>query len=290
METINESDGKTNKLEDANLLAPYTNLSEVSEEVNAVNDFMRSKVDHELLAKASDISIAESIKRSSEGVTTLGKKEIYNLDKKNTLENGTLYFEGKKFGTINEKTRLINIDRENGLNSKGINTFLSHTQLAPNVTYDINHGLNRTIYKTDGIGRCNSIENIAKETGNARSISDQVKALRTKSEQTTPYTNPKINDQGGHYIASCNGGIPESINIFPQAHKVNNGTFREMEKTIKKAIDQGKSVETNIAINYRALSNRPDSLTYKVQVDGGNIMEFKYDNINLTQKELNALK
>lgn len=255
-----------------------------------VTEFINTKFEQQELQNKALTSLSEAVQKPSEGITTIGKKETYPLDPRITIKNGAILYNGEKFGSINESTRVIDIDREKGIDHKGVNTFLSHTNLAPYATYNVNHGLNKTIYKTDGIGRCLNIENIAKETGNLRSINDQVKALRTKNEQTLPNTNAKINDQGGHYIAKSNGGIPESINIFPQAYQLNNSPhFKEMERTINSALGSGSTVKTNIDVHYKGLSFRPDTLAYKVQFDGGEKMEYRFENTNLTQEELNTI-
>ena len=267
-----------------------TNIGEVSPiKTKEVSDFIKTKIDHQELRNNSLKSITDSIQKSSEGYYTDGRNIKYNFEKDLSIIKNEIRFKGEKFGTIDEKTRSIQIDREKGLNSKGINTFLSHTTLAPNASYDVTHGLNKTIYNTDGIGRCKSIIDVAKETGNARCISEQVKALRTKNEQTIPNTDYRINDQSGHYIASRNGGIPESINLFPQAYKLNNSKeFKYMEKTINTAIDAGLTVKTSIEVNYQGLSFRPDSLVYKVEIDGEKMVRYKYENTNHTQKELSG--
>lgn len=284
-------DSETEKIaeNEVNLIEPSVLIGETDSSVkeNDEADIIKTKFDQQELRNMVIPSISDSVQKPSEGITTLGKKQVYPLDSQVTIEKGDLYYNGVQFGNINENTRQIYIDREKGLDQRGINSFLSHTGLAPYATYNINHGLNTTIYKTDGIGRCLSVENIAKERGNLRSENEQVRALRTKNEQTLPNTHPKINDQAGHYIASSNGGIPESINLFPQAYRVNNGSdFKNMERMSKSALKAGSTVKTSIDVNYKGLSFRPDSLKYKVQIDGGQILEYKFDNKNYTQKEI----
>ena len=84
-----------------------------------------------------------------------------------------------------------------------------------------------------------------------------------KDEDTTPNTPKQYNDEGGHILADSAGGLPESINIFPQAYCVNHSAeWRGMETKIKNAVLNGSKVVVETTFKYPNKSKRPSEYSY----------------------------
>ena len=76
-------------------------------------------------------------------------------------------------------------------------------------------------------------------------------------------------DQGGHLIASALGGAGDKINLVPMDKILNNGSWKTMETSLGKALEQGKSVSVKIDVGYPASGgNRPSSFTVNYTIDG----------------------
>ena len=81
-------------------------------------------------------------------------------------------------------------------------------------------------------------------------------------------------DQGGHLIASALGGAGDKINLVPMDKILNNGSWKTMETSLGKALEQGKSVSVKIDVGYPASGgNRPSEFRVEAKING-NIVEF----------------
>jgi hypothetical protein len=75
-------------------------------------------------------------------------------------------------------------------------------------------------------------------------------------------------DQGGHFIGRRFDGPMDDFNHFAQNGNFNNGAYKSLENSWQRAIEQGKSVEVDIAPTYPGDSLRPSSITVKQWIDG----------------------
>ena len=113
-------------------------------------------------------------------------------------------------------------------------------------------------YFTDEAGRVNKVSGELKLETKDRNIYQQGKAVEIKDGITGE-------DQGGHIIARIFNGPGEQINYIPQNAKLNNGEWKSMENTLKKALEAGKKVEVDIKIVYNKAnsSKRPEKFIFK---------------------------
>ena len=163
--------------------------------------------------------------------------------------------------------------------------------MATNATYIVKDVENTHIFYTDGQGRVVRTEHRIKEIFLQRKNTEQTKALMCKEEDMAPYNlfagtgkcaPVQIRDEGGHILADSIGGIPESINIFPQAFVINHSSkWRGMETTIKKAIKESRRVEIKTKFNFRGNNKRTNSYTYSVSIDNVTT-QFYFENKNAT--------
>jgi hypothetical protein len=86
----------------------------------------------------------------------------------------------------------------------------------------------------------------SKQSGLTVSISNPVISAVPTVQQMKKATG----DEGGHLIASAQGGAGDQINIVPQDRTLNRGAWRDMEKYLKQELDAGKSVTTKIEAGY----------------------------------------
>ena len=95
-------------------------------------------------------------------------------------------------------------------------------------------------YITDAQGRVKTVE--ADLNG--------IKMDRNEYQQGCVRKCGDVGDEGGHLIAAILGGSGDRINIVPQAQTLNRGAWRDMEKSLKQALDAGKSVTMKIEVGY----------------------------------------
>jgi hypothetical protein len=230
------------------------------------------------------------IQKSCIGKFITGEDKIFSLSKHISFDGGNIFFKGKKFATIDESSRIITVYRQKALERNGKrNPLLSHTSLASNACYIVIDGRNKHIFVTDSLGRVVSTEHKVSTITPNRIETEQTKALMCRNEDMTPYIKYagtgkrpplQIRDEGGHILADSIGGIPESINIFPQAFVVNHSSkWRGMETSIKKAIEQSKTVEVSTKFDYVGNSKRTSSYTYIVTINE-NTVQYFFENVN----------
>jgi len=235
--------------------------------------------------------IKSQLTQPATGKYITGEPKHWPFPKQISFEGNRLFYNGQAFAEINESSRHLMIDRRKGLDAKGrINPFLSHTALLSDAQYEVIDGLNRHIFYTDAKGRVHKTEHQLKQIhSQQRDNREQTKALMCKDEDMAPYNRYagtgkrpplQIRDEGGHIVADSIGGIPEAINIFPQAFAVNHSSeWRGMERSVKAALEQGQSVVIRTQFYYPSTSKRPKAYDYKVVING-NARDYSFENVN----------
>jgi len=224
--------------------------------------------------------IKKSLTQTASGKHITGEPKHWSFPIQISFEGNRMFYNGQVFAEIDEEGRHILTNRRLGLDNRGrINAFLSHTALLSSFTYKVIDGENTHIFYTDAKGRVNKTEHQLSEIHTQqRDNREQTKALMCKNEDMAPYNRYagtgkrppfQIRDEGGHIIADSIGGIPEAINIFPQAYVINHSSeWRGMEKSIKTALEQGEIVHIKTQFHYPLLSKRPKAYDYMVVIGG----------------------
>lgn len=225
------------------------------------------------------------------------KVPVFNLSKDVSLIENKLMYKGNEFGKIDPVNRVISMDRGKALNKEGLNPILSHPKLAKNYTYNVKDGNNLFKYKTNSNGDVSSIE--ADIMGKIRGERISKGAERTKTKQVkdeissrnsnlnlSDEQHKKLSDEAGHFIGDVFGGIPEVINMFPQAFKLNRGgKWKNMEKAIRNVVDNGDKVNIKIKPIYDGLTKRPTELIYEYTINGKKVIK-RFENVNYTKTEI----
>lgn len=215
----------------------------------------------------------------AKGKYITGRDRTWKFPKSLSFSGNEILYKGKAFARINESKKEIKIERRKALNSNGINPLLSHTALATNTKYNIKDGDNLHVYITDSKGRIIKTEHHIDELHSTKRVPrEQTKALMCREEDMSPYikydgtgTHPpiQIRDEGGHILADSIGGLPESINIFPQAHCINHKSeWRGMENSIQTALKAGQVVLVRTSFQFPKSSKRPRAYKYEVTING----------------------
>ena len=90
-----------------------------------------------------------------------------------------------------------------------------------------------------------------------------------------PKTPDKLSgDHAGHLFGDRFGGSGDLDNLVSQAQKVNLSSYKKLENTWAKAIEQGKKVIVDIHVNYDSGSLRPVSFDVIYTIDGIDFYEF----------------
>jgi DNA/RNA non-specific endonuclease len=76
------------------------------------------------------------------------------------------------------------------------------------------------------------------------------------------------NDQGGHFIGRRFNGPTDEINHFAQNGNFNQGTYKSLENSWERAINNGQSVRVEGTVTHQGDSLRPDTLTVRQWIDG----------------------
>jgi toxin YxiD len=81
-------------------------------------------------------------------------------------------------------------------------------------------------------------------------------------------------DHAGHLIADQFGGSRFLDNLVSQiGNTVNQSAFGKLEKTWKKALQNGESVEVKIKVNYDGNSVRPSSFDVQYKIGGADMVK-----------------
>lgn len=123
----------------------------------------------------------------------------------------------------------------------------------PNTEYE----LNGYKYKTDDKGRIVKAEGSLHLTDreNRKTINDNVDGMEE-------------GDEKGHIIGDQFDGSNLSGNLVPQSFEKNRGDYKALELKLKKALEEGKSVDVKIDIQYDKDGKRPTSITVTYTIDG----------------------
>ena len=224
-------------------------------------------------------TIQYQLKTPAKGKYISGEPITWEFPKSLSFKGNQILYHGKAFGQIHERRREIHIERQKAINSKGINPLLSHTAMATNTKYMIQDGINLHHFTTDSKGRIAQTEHQINELYAPKRVNtEQTKALMCREEDMAPYHQYEgtgkrppyqIRDEGGHILADSIGGLPESINIFPQAFCVNHSSeWRRMEKSIQTALKAGKLVKVKTVFQFAGSSKRPKAYQYEVTING----------------------
>ncbi|MDD9311759.1 DNA/RNA non-specific endonuclease [Cytobacillus firmus] len=89
----------------------------------------------------------------------------------------------------------------------------------------------------------------------------------------------KLDDEGGHLIASIFKGSGNLDNLVPMNGNLNKGEWKKLENTWAAALKQGDDVKVKITPNYKSNSQRPESFNIKYKI-GDDEWEFRrFDNV-----------
>jgi hypothetical protein len=163
--------------------------------------------------------------------------------------------------------------------------------LATNASYYVEDGANQHIFITDSMGRIIKTEHQIIELYPPKRVNtEQTKALMCREEDMAPYHKYEntgkrppfqIRDEGGHILADSIGGLPESINIFPQAFCVNHSSeWRGMEKLVQTALTAGQVAKVKTSFQFPGSSKRPKAYHYDISINGVN-QSYQFINKNL---------
>lgn len=139
--------------------------------------------------------------------------------------------------------------------------------LKPNVTYTTPEGY---AYKTDELGRITSAVGILKIGSGKRNA---------YAQKTVGRDDRKIDDDGGHLIASIFKGSGDFDNLVPMNGNLNKGEWRKLENSWSSALKEKppQQVKTKITPIYKGNSQRPNLfiVEYKVGDKPWNRKKFK---------------
>lgn len=124
----------------------------------------------------------------------------------------------------------------------------------PNKTYKLDG--NKT-FKTDSLGRTESVESSLSWSKNDRNTYQQCKAGKCGVD----------GDEGGHLIASIFNGPGEKLNLVPMNGNLNKGAWKQMENTWANALKDGKQINVKVEPSYSGNNKRPDSFTVTYQIN-----------------------
>ncbi len=129
-----------------------------------------------------------------------------------------------------------------------------------------------TVYKTDHLGRVKSMEHKGELTTVAKEDTQRqqnTSSVNTQTTKTKILKDGKENDHGGHLLGDQFGGCSEQINLVPMSPETNLSAFKKIENTLKKNIEEGKSVtDFKVEPIYEGDSARPVGFKVSYKIDG----------------------
>ncbi|MEG2294476.1 MAG: DNA/RNA non-specific endonuclease [Carnobacterium sp.] len=219
---------------------------------------------------SKNVRLASQMKYGGEGATSVqhlgdmvansGKgsygrvTEFGNSVKLNSTDSGIIYIKNSNPRNKNVNGTIDDIIIDG--------SHLTDGKLKPNTKYKVGeHNYN---YETNsnGVIEHASTDNLQLKTHEGR--------LPHNSE--TPDKLP--GDHAGHLFGDRFGGSGELDNLVSQAQKVNLSSYKKIENTWAKAIEQGKEVTVDIIVNYDSSSLRPISFEVNYTIDGVDFYEF----------------
>ncbi len=128
--------------------------------------------------------------------------------------------------------------------------------LKPNISYKTTSGY---LYKTDSLGRIDSVEGTLKlGKGN---INKHAQKVAGRGDRLA-------DDHGGHLIANIFDGSGNLDNLVPMNGNLNQGAWKTMENTWADALKSGKKVNVTIDTIYEGNSKRPTEFFVEYFIDG----------------------
>lgn len=128
-------------------------------------------------------------------------------------------------------------------------------ELLPDIRYE-SEGYR---YQTDGKGR------IVKAEGTLRlenGIRDENAQRRVGGEDRLP------GDQGGHLIGRQFGGSGGLDNLAAMKGELNQGEYKKLEMDLRKALENGQTVDLTVTSRFRGDSKRPSAFVATCSIDG----------------------
>jgi hypothetical protein len=129
--------------------------------------------------------------------------------------------------------------------------------------------IDQYIFETDHLARVKKIVGELKLQSRGRNTYQQGKAVEIKDGLP--------GDQGGHLIAEIFYGPGEQINYLPMKSTLNQSSWKQMENTLKKALEEGKKVDIEIRPVFEGASKRPSAFEVDYWLNGIKKTEF-FDN------------
>lgn len=128
-------------------------------------------------------------------------------------------------------------------------------ELLPDIRYE-SEGYR---YQTDGKGR------IVKAEGTLRlenGIRDENAQRSVGGEDRLP------GDQGGHLIGRQFGGSGGLDNLAAMKGELNQGEYKKLEMDLRKALENGQTVDLTVTSRFRGDSKRPSAFVATCSIDG----------------------
>lgn len=217
-------------------------------------------------------SIIEEIKEPAsalllekEGIDRYRQKTV-TLDKNVVFKEGIIYYKEIECGSYDFLKRYIRIDEQKAINGKGTNVITNHTAPITNATIEVVNGKNTHISRTDHLGRkIYQKDTINQKVVYRRDSDAQMRGKLFKDEDGFVDTHFKNKPQGGHFQAASAGGTPDSGNIFPQAHRVNNSSeWKSLEEKQRKMYEKEEAFTSAKEIKYLGESKQPNQVSVSI--------------------------
>ncbi len=125
-------------------------------------------------------------------------------------------------------------------------------------------------YHVDGKGR------VTKAEGDLTLNKEQ--ARNPKAQLEAGGADRLADDQGGHYMGRRFNGPTDEINHFAQNGNFNQGTYKALENSWERALNNGQSVRVEITPTYIGDSLRPSTLTVRQWIDGAPSRPITFNN------------
>ncbi|ALZ60973.1 Putative ribonuclease YeeF [Bacillus cereus] len=139
--------------------------------------------------------------------------------------------------------------------------------LKPNVEYTSKEGYT---YTTDSQGRVASCEG-SLQLGDGK---------RNNYAQRVVGGNDRLDDDGGHLIATIFKGSGNMDNLVPMNSNLNRGEWKKLENEWANALNDGDKVRVKITPNYSGNSKRPDSFVIRYKIGDEDRWRLKnFDNV-----------
>ena len=124
------------------------------------------------------------------------------------------------------------------------------------------------VYTTDGLGRVTRAE---------ATLTAREPGRRNKYAQRT-LKGKLPGDDAGHLIARVLGGLGDQLNLVPMTRKVNREEYAAMERRWRRAVEQGKTVDLKVMLDYDDNARRPATITVTYQIAGQRRRKVKLHN------------